>query len=97
MATREKKLSVSRKQNTSSPLPPKEDVTSEEAKTNPNNETPEDNQAAAKNSATKVSTTKVPLAKKLANKNTPKKLTKKPIALKLKPAIKKNVKIKQKK
>ncbi|XP_044255471.1 uncharacterized protein LOC123005682 isoform X2 [Tribolium madens] len=89
MATREKKLSVSRKQNTSSPLPPKEDLTPTEIKPPPTNETAEENPVAKQSP-------KAPLTKKLAPK-TPKKLTKKPtIAIKLKPAIKKNVKIKRK-
>ncbi|RZC37265.1 uncharacterized protein BDFB_004147 [Asbolus verrucosus] len=97
MATREKKLSVGRKQNTSSPLPPKENVTSGEAKTNTNNEDSEDSPPAVKNATPKVAAAKgASLIKKLANKNPPKKLAKKPIAIKLKPTIKKNVKIKQK-
>ncbi|XP_063911022.1 uncharacterized protein East isoform X2 [Zophobas morio] len=94
MATRDKKLSVSRKQNTSSPVPPKEDLTNTEISSN--NETSEENQPV-KNAAAKMSPSKAPsLAKKLANKNPPKKLAKKAIRIKLKPTIKKNVKIKQK-
>ncbi|XP_008191771.2 uncharacterized protein east isoform X1 [Tribolium castaneum] len=90
MATREKKLSISRKQNTSSPLPPKDDLTPPEIKPPPNNDTAEETPAP------KQSPKAPSLAKKLAPK-TPKKLTKKPtIAIKLKPAIKKNVKIKRK-
>lgn len=85
MATREKKLSINRKQNTSSPLPPKEDLPPPDIKPPLNNEPAEEN-----------ANTKAPsLAKKLAPKS-PKKLSKKPIAIKVKPTIKRLVKNKRK-
>lgn len=95
MATREKKLSLGRKQNTASPLPPKEDPASGEIKPNTTEPVISEDSEILNKTATATNTT--PLVRKLARKPTPKKNpNKQRVAIRLKPKIKKTIEIKKK-